>query len=100
MLSRNCTTFGPASSGRYGSRYISETRNGRAVAAQFNMTCTFVTNFRVRASRAKSWGCSIEHLGVIVIMGDRQVSRAHRDLQGIDLCAGWDKKRLSSGPNF
>src|SRR4029077_5076595 len=50
--SRNFTTFGPASSTRHGSRYISETRNGRAIATEFNMTCTLVTNFRVQVSRA------------------------------------------------
>src|ERR1700745_3605420 len=101
-LSRNCTTFGPASSTRHASRYISETRNGCAIAAEFNMTCTLVTNFRVRASSANGPGRSIEHQGVIVPMFDRQVPCAHRDLQRIDLCAGWHvDTRLSGrgGPN-
>src|SRR5215469_12472724 len=101
-LSRNCTTFGPVSSTRHGSRYISETRNGRAIAAEFNMTCTLVTNFRAPVSRANRPARSIEHQGVIVIMGNGQVTRAHRDLQRIDLCAGWhiDTRRSGrGGPN-
>src|SRR5215475_15489926 len=103
-LSRSCTTFGPASSTRHGSRYISETRNGRAIAAEFNMTCTLVTNFRVRVSRANGPGRSIELQGVIVIMGNRQVPCAHRSLhlQRFDLCAGWlveTRLRGRGGPN-
>src|SRR6516165_11353790 len=101
-LSRNCTTFGPASSTRHGSRYISETRDCRAIATEFNMTCTLVTNFRVPVSRANRPGRSIEHQGVIVIMGNRQVPCAHRDLQRIDLCVGWEvETRLGGrgGPN-
>src|SRR5215813_11399446 len=109
-LSRSSTTFGPALSTRHGSRYISETRNGRAIAAEFNMTCTLVTNFRIRISRATRPGRSIEHQGVIVIMGNRQVPCAHNDLEWTgyvrrvrkDLCAGWHvDTRLSvrGGPN-
>src|SRR5215469_11163237 len=96
-LSRNCTTFGPASSMRRGSRYISETRNGLAIAAEFNMLCTLVTNFRVPVSRPNRPERSIgEHQGVIVIMGNRQVPCAHRDLQRIDLCAG---RHIDTRPN-
>src|SRR5262245_12288420 len=45
---------------------------------------------------------SIEHQRVIVIMGNRQIPRAHRDLLRINLWAGWHvDTRLSGrgGPN-
>jgi hypothetical protein len=53
-------------------------------------------------TRQQARARSIEHQRVIVIMGNRQVSCAHRDLQRIDLCAGWHvDTRLSGrgGPN-
>src|SRR5262245_7647061 len=43
------------------------------------------SGFKRQQARARL----IEHQGVIVIMGNRQVSCAERELQRIDLCAGW-----------
>src|SRR5215813_9905036 len=80
-LSRSCTTFGPALSTRHGSRYISETRNGRAIAAEFNMTCTLVTNFRVRISRATRPGRSIDYQGVIGNLRNRHALPTHHSLE-------------------